>query len=173
MTSQADYTPEEWWLLKETPFLVGAAVMFSAYSGIGGTMREIVANAHSIVNAAQLFPDNELINGLVTPDDGPDYGPAPAETGDADKRARQEHAKKDALEMCRQVADLLDRKSTADEAHEYKQWVMAIGGDVASAAEEGGILGIGKKKVSEPEIKTLSEIAAALRYTSYISPQTE
>jgi hypothetical protein len=172
VTSQADYTPEEWWLLKETPLRVGAAVMVAAPSGTIGTMHEMVANAHSFVNAAQLFPNNELIVALVTPDDGDAYTPEPEETNDADRHAREERVMTDAIAKCKQVADLLDRKSDSGEAHEYKQWVMAIGGDVASAAEEGGILGIGRKKVSEPEIKMLTEVAEALRYAEY-EPPTE
>ena len=171
MTSQADYTPEEWWLLKETPLRVGAAVMVAAPSGTTGTLHEMVANAHSFVNAAQLFANNELIVALVTPDDAVQtYRPGLEETNDADRHAREERIMTDAIAKCKQVADLLDRKSNPDQAHEYKQWVMAIGGDVASAAEEGGVLGIGKKKVSEPEIKMLTDVAEALRYTEYAPP---
>lgn len=171
MTSKADYTPEEWWLLKETPLRVGAAVMVAAPSGTTGTLHEMVANAHSFVNAAHLFENDELIVALVAPDDDSQaYRPEPEETNDADRHAREKRIMTDAIAKCKQVADLLDRKGNPDEAHEYKQWVMAIGGDVASAAEEGGVLGIGKKKVSEPEIKMLIEVAEALRYTAYVAP---
>lgn len=170
MTGKADYTPEEWWLLKETPLLAGAAVMVAAPSGTSGTLQEMIANATSFVTTAASFPDNELIQALVTPEDGQAWKPRAAETGDPNKEARGERVKADALEKCRRTADLLDKKSTPDQAREYKQWVMEIGGAVASAAEEGGVLGIGKKRVSEPEVQVLVEIAEALRFSPYTPP---
>ncbi len=170
MTGKADYTSEEWWLLKETPLIAGAAVMVAAPSGTAGTLQEMVANATSLVTTAASFPENELIQALVTPDDGSSFKAAPAEAGDPNMQARDERVKADALDKCRRTADLLDKKSTPEQAREYKQWVMEIGGAVASAAEEGGILGIGKKRVSEPEVKVLVEIADALRYSPYTPP---
>jgi hypothetical protein len=64
----------------------------------------------------------------------------------------------------------LDAKATAREIREYKMWVMAIGGEVAAAAREGGMLGIGAKAITDEEIALLEEIARALRYTSYKPP---
>jgi hypothetical protein len=170
MAGKSDFTPEEWWLLKETPLLAGAAVMVAADSGVAGTLHEMVANATSLVNAAKLFPNNALIRDLVTPDDSATFKPTPVETSDPNQKARDERVEADALDKCKTVADLLDRKSDPQQAQEYKQWVMAIGGDVASAAEEGGVLGFGKKRVSEPEAKLLVELAAALRYAPYTPP---
>ncbi len=174
MTGKADFTPEEWWLLKETPLRVGAAVMVAAPSGTSGTMQEIVANATALANASQLFPDSELIKALTTPDDDKQaYKPALAEVGDADRRAREERVKAETLDMCRRVADLLDHKVAAEQAREYKQWVMQVGGDVAQAAEEGGLMRIGAKRVSVPEVKMLTDIAAALRYAEYAPPEAK
>lgn len=171
MTSKTDFTPEEWWLLRETPLRVGAAVMVAAPSGTGGTMREIVANATALANASRSFPDSDLIKALTTPDDDePAYKPGPAADGDANRRAREERVKANALDMCRRVADLLERKVASEQAREYKQWVMQVGGDVASAAEEGGFMRIGAKRVSAPEVKMLTEIATALRYAAYVPP---
>ena len=48
-----------------------------------------------------------------------------------------------------------------------------VGGDVACAAEEGGIMRIGAKTVSEPEVKLLVEIAEALRYSPYTPPEVQ
>ena len=174
MAGKADYTPEEWWLLRETPLRVGAAVMVAAPSGTGGTMHEIVANATALANASQLFPDSELIKALTEPEDTEQaYHPSPAAEGDANRHAREERVKKDTLDMCRRVADVLDHTAAGETVQEYKKWVMQVGGDVASAAEEGGIMRIGAKRVSAPEVKVLVEIAAALRYSSYTPPEIE
>ncbi len=174
MTGKMDFTPEEWWLLKETPLRVGAAVMVAAPSGTGGTMQEIVANATALANASKAFPHCELIKALTTPDDDEQpYKPAPAEVGDTNRRAREERVKAETLAMSRRAADLLDRKVAAEPAREYKQWVMQVGGDVACAAEEGGLMRIGAKRVSAPEVEMLKEIAAALRYAEYAPPAVE
>ena len=50
---------------------------------------------------------------------------------------------------------------------------MQVGGDVASAADEGGILRVGAKTISAPEVNLLTEIAAALRYADYTPPEVE
>ena len=174
MAGKADYTPEEWWLLRETPLRVGAAVMVAAPSGTGGTLREIMANATALANASKSFPDSELIKALTEPDEKEQtYHPSPAAEGDPNRHAREERVKKDTLDMCRRTADLLDRKVAGDVALEYKQWVMQVGGDVACAAEEGGILRIGAKTVSEPEVNLLVELAAALRLSPYAPPEIE
>jgi hypothetical protein len=137
-------------------------------------MHEIVANATALANASRVFPESDLIKALTTSDDGEQaYKPALAEVGDANRRAREERVKADTLEMCRRAADLLDRKVAADQADEYKQWVMQVGGDVASAAEEGGLMRIGAKKVGAREVKMLTEIAAALRYAEYAPPEAK
>ncbi len=174
MAGKTDFTPEEWWLLRETPLRVGAAVMVAAPSGTRGTMHEIVANATALANASKLFPDSELIKALTAPeDDKPAFNPGAAVEGDANRQAREDRVEKDTLEMCRRVADLLDRKVTAEPAREYKRWVMQVGGDVASAADEGGFMRIGAKTVSAPEVKVLVGIAAALRYAEYVPPAVE
>jgi hypothetical protein len=174
LAGKADYTPDEWWLLRETPLRVGAAVMVAAPSGTGGTLREIRANATAVANASTSFPNSDLIRALTEPEDKEQtYHPSPAAEGDTNRHAREERVKKETLDMCRRTADLLDRKVASNVALEYKQWVMQVGRDVACAAEEGGILRIGAKTVSEPEVKLLVEIAAALRLSPYTPPEIE
>lgn len=170
MTVKEAYTPEEWWLLKETPLVAGAAVMVAAPSGTAGTLQEMLANATAIVTDATAYPDNELIQALVTPEEAAGYQPPPPEAGDPDEKSRDERVKAEALDKCRRAAKLLDKKSSPDVAREYKQWIMEIGGAVATAAEEGGVLGLGKKRVSEPEVKVLVELAEALGFAPYTPP---
>ena len=65
------------------------------------------------------------------------------------------------VDDCGKAADLLDEKSDAQEANQYKAWVMIIGQKVASAAKEKGSAG---EKVSLKEEALLDKIAAALRH---------
>ena len=63
--------------------------------------------------------------------------------------------------MLREASRLLDTKAP-EEAIAVKGLMKTIGERVAQAASEGGMLGFGGVKVSEPEKATLSEIAKAL-----------
>lgn len=171
MTNKAAFSPEEWWLLKETPLRVGAAVMVSAESGASGTMKEIVANAQAMADAVAQFPNDDLIQALSDPDDASTYKPAPPDTAGADRHAREESIQSDALAKCRQAVDVLARKASAQETDEYRKWVMTVGENVARAAGEGGVLGIGKKMLSAEEAATLKQIAEALGLKDCTPPE--
>jgi hypothetical protein len=60
------------------------------------------------------------------------------------------------------VSALLQTKVSAEEAADYKRWLLAIAQRVASAAKEGGIFGFGASQVSKSEVATLNEISSAL-----------
>ncbi len=171
MTTKIDYTLDEWWALQEVPLLVGVAVLYASPSNTGGMMREIIASATAVANAGQMFPDNELIQALMAPDeDSKILKPLPPITAGASKKERAEQLRKETLAKCQRAANVLDAKATAHEIRDYKQWVMAIGGEVAAAVKEGGVFGIGAKTITEEEIELLQDIAKALRYNSYKPP---
>lgn len=171
MTTKIDYTLDEWWALQEVPLLVGVAVLYASPSSTGGVMREILASATAVANAGQMFPDNELIQALLTPDeDSKILKPPPPITAGTSRQERAEQLRKETLAKCQRVANVLDAKATAREIREYKMWVMAIGGEVAAASREGGMFGIGAKTITDAEIALLQEIANALRYHSYKPP---
>ncbi len=171
MTTKIDYTLDEWWALQEVPLLVGVALLYASPSSTGGVMREILASATAVANASQMFPDNELIQALMTPDeDSKILKPPPALIAGASRQERAEQLRKETLARCERVANVLNTKATAREIREYKMWVMAIGGEVAAAAREGGVLGIGAKTITDAEIVLLQDIANALQYHSYKPP---
>ena len=171
MTTRIDYSLEEWWALQEVPLLVGVAVLYASPSGASGTMREIMASAGAVANASQMFPETELIQTLLAPDeDSKILRPLPPITAGATKKERAEQLKKETLAKCQRAANVLDDKATAHEIRDYKMWVMAIGGEAAAAVKEGGMFGIGAKTITEEEIELLEAIAKALRYNSYKAP---
>lgn len=171
MTTKIDYTLDEWWALQEVPLLVGVAVLYASPSSASGTMREIMASAGAVANASQMFPETELIQTLLAPDeDSKILKPLLPITAGATKKERAEQLKKETLAKCQRAANVLDDKATAHEIRDYKMWVMAIGGEAAAAVKEGGMFGIGAKTITEEEIVLLEEIAKALRYNSYKAP---
>lgn len=151
MTTRGDYTAEEWALLKETPFVVGAAVAVSAASGLG-TAKELFAVVTGTTGGMLAFPENELIQALLKDEDRP----SPFRGMDRDELLPA------AIERCRQAAVVLEAKVPAREAEDYKRWVIAAGEAVANAAKEGGFFGFGGEQVSEPEQSLLDEISIAL-----------
>jgi hypothetical protein len=73
-----------------------------------------------------------------------------------------EQAKELALNHIRAVNDIVSRKAKADEADEFKKWLLAVGQRVAEASNEGGIFGIGGERVSDAEKNVLRQIAFVL-----------
>ena len=73
-----------------------------------------------------------------------------------------EQAKELALNHIRAVNDIVSRKAKADEADEFKKWLLAVAQRVAEASNEGGIFGFGGERVSEAEKNMLRQIAFAL-----------
>jgi hypothetical protein len=73
-----------------------------------------------------------------------------------------EQAKELALNHIRAVNDIVSRKAKADEADEFKKWLLAVGERVAEASNEGGIFGIGGERISDAEKNVLRQIAVAL-----------
>jgi hypothetical protein len=67
-----------------------------------------------------------------------------------------------ALENCRAVAGLLQTKASAEEAGEYKRWIIGVAYKVASAAKEGGVFGFGGEQISGGEVKIINEIGEAI-----------
>ncbi len=162
MSTKSDYAPDEWKLLLDLPPLVGSAVMVSGRSGLG-TVKEAFALAHGVLDGKHEFQANDLIGALID-----------ARTKEGDRSGLEQFAnnpyrslspdelRQTMLDKCSAVADLLATKSTPQEAREFKQWTLEVGEKVAAAAKEGGFLGIGGQRISEPERDVLSAISQAL-----------
>jgi hypothetical protein len=158
MTTKADYTPEEWDLLKKAPLMMAAAVIVSDLSGSVGVAKEFLSMAQAVEETGQQGDVNELVVSLVA-----DLQAPQAAQSDADEEPLDlSEAREKALAESREVAALLAQKTTPAEADGFKRWMLSIAKRVSEAAREGGVLGIGSKLVSEKETTMLREIAAAL-----------
>ncbi len=159
MARTVNYTPEERTMLQLVPFEAGVAVLLSSPSGMIGTAQEALALYNSMKqSAAEQYPRNALIQDLLTGDtkEAKSQMQQKAGTYIKDEAARQQ-AKPEAIQMCRNVAVLLARKSPPQEAEEYKKWVMDVSDKVANAAaEQEG------QQVSPAEQATMNEIGQAL-----------
>ena len=161
MSTKADYTPDEWQLLLDVPPLVGTAVMVAGRSGLG-SVKEAMAVASGTLNAKDGYEDNELIEALI---EGriKDGDRAEIERLGSDYRGqRSVEIRGAAVKKCQQVTELLLAKSNDAEASQYKHWAISVAQKVASAAKEGGFLGIGGERVSESEQEIIEAVTTAL-----------
>lgn len=157
MTTQADYTPEEWRVLFNAPVMAGMVVMLAGKSGPIQIAREMFAIGSSMAEIDQGGNTNELIKSIVA-----EVKARNKPEGEAPRPEDVEQARSLATEHLRQVAVILDRKSTPEEAAGFKQWLVAISQKVAQAAKEGGFLGFGGTQVTADEEAAMQQVAGAL-----------
>ena len=162
MTNQADYSQEEWQTLLDGPALVGTLIMLAGKSGLG-SMKESMAVAAGILSGVNEYPENELVQGIISSRKGGMKSTVENLSSDNPYLGLKPEALLEAVvDRCKDINLLLSRNSSSAEADEYKQWMVDVGQRVAEAAKEGGFLGIGGERVSEAETDALKQIRTAL-----------
>ncbi|TMA56623.1 MAG: hypothetical protein E6J73_20710 [Deltaproteobacteria bacterium] len=157
MASKADFTPEEWKTIVAAAPMVGLAVTCASPNGPWGVMKEMLSMGMAMAEMLQKGSSNPLIAELAADLKARQTKPEPPQ-GLKDP----EQCKQSALNHVRAVNDLLNRKVKAEEADEFKKWLLTIGRRVAEASNEGGVFGFGGERVSEAEKNVLRQIAFAL-----------
>jgi hypothetical protein len=160
---KSSFTPDEWKLILEGVMMASVAVTAAEPSGLWGLLKESFAAGTTLVAAKKDAGSNALIKAVVA-DFESSEGRSLARDGLKEKFSGSKPAeiKAKCLEALRQVGVLVDTKAPQDAAA-FKGWLRQISQQVAEAAKEGGILGIGGVRVSEAEKATLTEIASALK----------
>ena len=158
MSVKDRFTPEEWRSLLKAPMLVSYAVAGAAPSGEDGFIQEMSAVADAIVEGGQGAAKDSLLASVVAD--------IVANATDEQRGQTEKLSVKDvrqrALENCRSVARLLQTKVSAQEAGEYKRWVIGVAHKVAKAAKEGGLFGYGGEQISGAEVEIINEIGEAI-----------
>jgi hypothetical protein len=163
MATKADFTADEWQKILSSPVLAALAVTVAEPSGIWGLLQESMASGRALVEAKNSPGANALVKALVdelTTSEGRTTARDGVKT---ELTARSpEEIKQQALSSLAEVGAIVDAKAAQD-APEFKNWLLHIAQQVAEASSEGGFLGFGGVKVSDKEKATLGEIAAALK----------
>ena len=157
MARKTDFTTEEWKMIVAAAPMVGLAVTCASPNGPWGVLKEMLSPGMAMAEMLQKGSSNPLIAELAADLKERQTKPEPPQ-GIKDP----EQAKELALNHIRAVNDIVGRKDKADEADEFKKWLLAVGERVAEASNEGGIFGIGGERVSEAEKNVLRQIAFAL-----------
>jgi hypothetical protein len=143
MTTSADFTPEEWDVVREGPTSAG---MIVSTAQRGGTFREIFAIAKVYTEARQEHGDSELLDQLVA--EKPDM--------DRTKSHSPEELKEHGLQRIREAVALVEQKASPEELGAYRQFVSTLAERVARAKSEGDT------SISEAESAAIAEIGEAL-----------
>jgi hypothetical protein len=155
MSGKADFSVDEWDLLRSSPLMASLLVVASSPSGPVGLVQESSAAARTImqtVGAAQTpllkTLAEDVTQTMAIPKPPP--GATPAQVQEA------------ASEILRRTSTLLSTKATPEEMAEIKAWLAKVGQATAEAAKEGGFLGFGGTSVSDQEKAALAMLNAAL-----------
>ena len=162
MASKANFTPDEWKSLMQSPLLVRIAVSAADPSALIGMLKESMASARDLVQAMADPNADELVK-AVAGDFETSEGRSLAHDGLKAllAGARPADVALKAVDPLRALSSLLDAKAPADAAA-YKAWLCHLANAVAQAAPEGGFLGFGGTQVSSAEKASVAQIAAAL-----------
>ena len=141
MTTKADFTPEEWDLVREGGPTAGMVVLMADK---GGSFRETWAMAKTYAETRKQLGESELLDALV------------AEKPDMKRYGSAEELDEVGLGRLREAVVLLEEKATPDEVAAYKQFVLDVASRVAEAHKEEGT------PVSEAERQAIEKVAATL-----------
>jgi hypothetical protein len=144
MTAKADFTPDEWEVVREGPPSAGMIVI-TAHRG--GMFRETVSMAKAYAEARQSHGHSELLDEIV----------AAKPEVDHTRFHSPEEFKEHALQHIRDAIALLQTKADQQELEDYRGFVMNLAERVARSHTEGG------EQVSEPERVAMEAIEGALR----------
>ena len=148
MTTQFDFSNDDWERVAAAPLLVGMAVAKAEDSGFLGSIRETRSLLANIAEGATDGPAKELIAQAAATDTSVDY--------EAFKVLSAEALATDAEEACRQLNRNLAGVVEPDVADGYKRWIVAVASTVAEAAKEGG------QRVSPGEVDVIDRVTEAL-----------
>ncbi|MEG9436705.1 hypothetical protein JAO29_11090 [Edaphobacter sp. HDX4] len=155
MSTKADFSADEWDLLRSSPLMAGLLVVSASPSGPVGLVQESAAAGKMILKEAASAETplvKVLAEDMKTSMSIPK--PPPGATAEAVQQA--------ATEILRRTSELLAEKATPEEAAEMKQWLAGIAKATAEAAREGGFLGFGGTLVSDEERVAIARVNETL-----------
>ena len=148
MTSQYDFSNDDWNHVATTPVLVGFAVALAEDSGVFGSWRELRTLNNTIAEGFEDDSANSLISQAAATDT--------SDKTEAYKAISAEALAETAVLACERLNDILSSKAEPDESAGYKRWVLRIANAVAEAASEHG------DRVSPGEAALIERLHASL-----------
>jgi len=156
VTTRSTFTDEEWTTVFQSPMMAGMAVMMTARSGPIQIAQEMFAVGAALAEADR-NSTNPLLKALAEAVKG---GEKPANLAEQPKSV--EAAQALAIDNLRAAAAIVDAKLPAEEAQEFKLWLVDVSQKVAEASKEGAFLGIGGTQVTDEERAAVESVATTL-----------
>jgi hypothetical protein len=160
MTSQADFTDDEWTRLKRAPFLAGMAVSLADPGGPIEAFKETSATLKTVLAAAEGGDRGELVEGIAR--DVRDQARERKNPLAGFKPSKGATAGVEILDELREVNRVVSEKATPEEVEAVRAWLLAVAQEAANAAKEGGFMGFHAERVSEGEQRMLDQLTRAL-----------
>jgi hypothetical protein len=155
MSGKADFSVDEWDLLRSAPVMASLLIAAASPSGLIGLVQESSAASKVIMQTSETAQtpllkslSEDVMQTMTIPKPPP--GTTPGQVQEA------------ATEILRRTSALLNTKATPEEASEVRAWLAKIAQATAEAAREGGFLGFGATSVSDEEKAALGMLNAAL-----------
>jgi hypothetical protein len=148
MTGKAVFTDEEWTTVLQGPPSAGVIVVTAQR---GGSFRETIAMAKSYSEARKQHGESELLDEITSTKPQTDHT----------RYHSEQELKEGGLQHIRAAIQVLDAKATPEEVEDYKQFVLHLADNVASAHREGGIAESPAEKAAIDEIATAMGTAAS------------
>ncbi len=149
MTTQFDFSNDDWDHLATTPIVVGFAVARAEDSGFLGSHREMRTLLSTLASGGADNPARSLIDAATVAE--------PRQTLQQYSAANPEVLADTAVAACTRTVELLAATATAPESEGYRQWILAVATRVAEAARERGV------RVSAPEAALIERLRGALQ----------
>jgi hypothetical protein len=156
MTTQADYTDEEWVVLRRAPLVAGLAV---SLADPGGPI-ELTKETLAAMKVARTPPSQDELLLAVSKDLDTEVRTHGKPLEDLEIRGRT--ARKQVVEELGKVNAILTAKATPEEAASFRVWLVQAAEGAAEAAKEGGFLGVGRVRVSKGEQAMIDRIREIL-----------
>ena len=160
MTSKADYTDEEWAVLRRAPTVAGFAFSLADPGGPIELSKESIAT----MRAAGAPPTDDELLVAVSQDALAQQQQRHNVLKEIDLKAAT--ARDQIVDELRRTNEILSAKATPEEAEAFRRWLLQAAQDAAEAAKEGGFLGIGATRVSEGEQAMLERLREILGVAS-------
>jgi hypothetical protein len=141
MTAKADFTEEEWNVVREGPAAAGVLVLMAQG---GGSFRETWALAKSYAEARKQPGQSQLLDELAS------------EKPDVERHSTPEEQETQGLKGLSEAVALLEQKATPEEVEGYRTFVLAVARKVAEAHEEEG------QPISAAEQAAIGKVASTI-----------
>ena len=141
MTAKADFTEEEWNVVREGPAAAGVLVLMAQG---GGSFRETWALAKTYAEARKQPGQSQLLDELAS------------EKPVVERHSTREEQEREGLKNLSEAIALLEQKATPEDVEAYKTFVFAVARRVAEAHEEEG------QPISAAEQEAIDKVASTI-----------